>query len=399
MAHAQRERHGFTAFQPHDTAPVWQSAHGEFVRSVDGDEYIDMVMGHGAALWGHGTVTERIMQRYSADVLANGLGSSHTTDLRVRALDKLVDWAGHRWPGAMNLQAAILYTGAEAVETAIKTAIAATGRPGIVAFKGAYHGAFGMAAAATDGEEYTKAFSGAQRFPGARHCPYGEVPELDELTACVIVEPVQGNQGVQFPPAGFLHGLRVECDRVGAKLILDDVLAGAGRTGVPIEGISCDPDILVLAKAIAGGMIGSAVICSDELAESAWGGDDSPKLGTTYYGHPLSCAAILEVLQLHDDHDIGSLAEKFAPAMQHIADETGLTVRGTGAFWALDTGEENGGSQLAEALLEQRIITTPSGAKSECVNLMPPLLMTDSGLERFVEAAVQCGCARSGNSA
>ena len=380
--------HTMQAWRADEDAPLWASAQDELVHTDDGRTLLDLSMDHGACLWGHGSIMERVMRRYDAAALATGLGSTHSTVLRERATDELVGWARQYWDNQPELVAGILHTGAEAVEAAVKTAIAATGRPGVVTFQGAYHGSFGLAAGATSSDSAREAFDDTVEFEHVRRERYGSIPLLDERVACVVAEPIQGATGVQVPSDDWLDSLREECTRAGAMLILDDVLVGAGRTGRALEGASCGPDIVTLAKAIGGGVICSAVVARSEVAEAAWEGDDPPSLSTTYYGHPLSCAAILEVLELHEREDLAGLGDRVASAIREAAAEAGITARGRGAFWALDTGSRDGGAELAKALLQRGVIVTPSGSDDEAVMLTPSLRMTDESLHWLHEAIV-----------
>jgi putrescine aminotransferase len=389
MATAQRSTTDVPIWTPDEGAPVWASARGELVRTIDGAELVDLSMGWGACLWGHGLVTERIIEHFSPFELAQGVGSTQTTAIRQRAEGELVEWARRVWPGSPELRVGILHTGAEAVEAALKTALAATGRPNVVAFQGAYHGSFGDSVLAISDDATRRAFEPTFRFEAVRHVPYGEVPELDEQVACVIVEPVQGATGVVVPPEGFLAGLRAECDRVGALFVLDDVLVGCGRTGEPIDGIECAPDIVVLAKALGGGMIVSAVLMPTDIAERAWGGDDAPSLSTTYYGHPLSCAAIIEVLALHEQYDLQERCAPIEAALRRIEDRSSLTLRGKGAFWAL-VGEPGQGSRLATELLGRDVIADAGGSDDEALSLKPSLLIRQHSLDRVVDAVLDC---------
>jgi 4-aminobutyrate aminotransferase-like enzyme len=376
------------AWRADEDAPLWVSAQDELVRTDDGRTLLDLTMDHGACLWGHASIMERIARRYDVVTLATGLGSTHSTVLRERATDELVGWAQQSWNNQPELVAGILHTGAEAVEAAVKTAIAATGRPGVVTFEGAYHGSFGVAAGATSGGSARDAFEETVEFEHLRRERFGSVPLLDESVACVIAEPIQGATGVHVPPEGWLDSLREECSRAGALLILDDVLAGAGRTGRAIEGAACGPDIVTLAKAIGGGVVCSAVLARSEVAEAAWEGENPPTLSTTYYGHPLSCAAMLEVLELHETSDVHGLADRVATAIREAADEACITARGRGAFWALDTGTKDGGTELAKTLLQRGVIVTPTGSDSEGVMLTPSIRMTDDSLQWMREAIV-----------
>lgn len=382
---------GMPPWQPDESAPVWHRAIDEHVVTSEGRELVDMVMGHGACLWGHGYVTGRVLERYGPEVLAQGIGSQASTELRERALGQLCRWAARSWPSAEPIQVGILHTGAEAVEAAVRTAISATGRPRGVAFENAYHGSFGLAAACSWNGDPDGRFTSLLRQDAVRHVPFGEVPQLDERDAFVIVEPVQGSSGATCAPDGFLTELREACTQAGTMLILDDVLVGAGRTGAMLEGAHVDPDIVTLAKAIGGGMIASALLTRRGIAAAAWGGDDAPSLGTTYYAHPFTCAAILEVIDLLDRSDLAALCRPFDEAMATVTDRTGLTRRGRGAMQALIT-QPGGGPALAERLLAAGFLTSPSGAEDEAVLFTPSLRMAQGSLDEFVEAA--CGAAR-----
>ncbi len=383
-------RHSRTmhAWRADEDAPLWVSARDELVRTDDGRTLLDLSMNHGACLWGHASIMERIARRHDAASLATGLGSTHSTVLREQATDELVGWAQQSWDNQPELVAGILHTGAEAVEAAVKTAIAATGRPGVVTFEGAYHGSFGLAAGATASDSARSEFEDTVEFEHFRRERFGSIPLLDETVACIVAEPIQGASGVQLPPDAWLDALREECSRVGALLVLDDVLVGAGRTGRALEGAGCGPDIVTLAKAIGGGVVCSAVIARSEVAEAAWEGDDPPSLSTTYYGHPLSCAAILEVLELHERSDVPGLADRVASAVQAAAAEADIQARGRGAFWALDTGTESGGATLASALLRRGLIVTPTGSDGAGVMLTPSIRMSDESLQWMHEAIV-----------
>ena len=354
-------------------------------------------MGWGACLWGHALIAERIFDRYDPAELALGVGSTQTTRLRQRAEQQLVEWADEVWPGTPRLRVGILHTGAEAVEAALKTALAATGRTEIVAFEGAYHGSFGVAVAASDDADTRRAFEPTFRYQRLRHVPYGEVPELSDDTACVIVEPVQGSAGVVVPPEGFLDALREECDRVGALLVLDDVLAGCGRTGEPIEGIHCSPDIVVLAKALGGDdRVGRAHDRGRRVCGVGWRRYAEPV--DDLLRAPVSCAAILEVLALHEEFDLVELCRPFERALRRVEDQTSLALRGKGAFWALAGGEQQG-ARVFNELLERGVIVDAAGNSGEVLSIKPSLLMREdrsSGSCRRSSTARAHGAGRYG---
>jgi 4-aminobutyrate aminotransferase/(S)-3-amino-2-methylpropionate transaminase len=170
---------------------------------------------------------------------------------------------------------------------------------------------------------------------------------------------------------------------------MDDVLAGCGRTGVAMEGIECRPDVLTLAKALCSGMMGSAVVMPSDVADAAWGRDDAPRLSSTYYGHPFTCAAILEVLALHAQYDLSSLCRHFEGALRRVEAATSLTLRGKGAFWAL-AGAKEQASKVSTELLDRGVIADAAGSDSDVLSLKPSVLMRDDSLERVVSAIIDC---------
>src|SRR5829696_4272215 len=196
---------------------IWARAEGCRVWDSDGREYLDLSAGFGVAALGHRN--ERVMEAIAAQPVAHALGDLAEAEVAV-ALRARLPWS-----------AKFGVTGEDAVEIALRTALLATGRPGIVAFSGAYHGTGLLALAATAFERFREPF--APWLPGPVHRrPYGEDPgALPADTACVIVEPVQGRAGAQVPPDGFLERLRERCDEAGALLIADEIYTGLGRTG------------------------------------------------------------------------------------------------------------------------------------------------------------------------
>ncbi|MEO6867877.1 MAG: aminotransferase class III-fold pyridoxal phosphate-dependent enzyme, partial [Gaiellales bacterium] len=216
----------FPGFHMPDT-PVFNGALGTSMFSgpaLDPKAVLDLGMVFGSRLWGHDIPTLD-----ATELGAPGVGDLFTHDARERATAALCEQGALEMGlagGANALRALVLHTGSEAVETALKTALRATGRERIVAFEGGYHGTFGLALAVTSGVQFRAPWA-AQYSQSVAWAPWGEVPHLDEEVACVIVEPWQGRAGVIAPPEGFLAGLRVECDRVGAVLIVDAVMCGA----------------------------------------------------------------------------------------------------------------------------------------------------------------------------
>jgi 4-aminobutyrate aminotransferase-like enzyme len=254
-------------------------------------------------------------------------------------------------------------TGEDAVELALRTALLVTGRPGIVAFEGAYHGTGLLALAATGFERFRVPF--AAWLPGPVHRrPYGEDPgPLPPDAACVIVEPVQGRAGSRVPPAGFLELLRERCDESGALLIADEIYTGVGRTGALWRSGEL-ADIVTCGKALGGGLPLSASLLRKGLA-AAWDLGPEDVYTHTHMGNPLACAAALVVLErvpsLFDR--VVEAGERFEAAGWH----------GAGLLRAKE-GD-------AFAAWERGVIVIPAGEDGRYMSATPALTVSDDEID------------------
>lgn len=348
---------------------------------------LDLGMVFGSRLWGHDV-------RLGHEVVdaAPGLGDLYTHELRELACAALRDRVARELhEPADGWRALVLHTGSEAVETAIKTALRATGRERMVAWEGGYHGTFGLALAVTHRREFREPWK-AQLADTVRWAPWGVVPALDPRVACVVVEPWQGRAGVQPPPRGFLALLREECDRVGALLVLDAVMCGAGRTGPTIAEAIADarPDLVCLGKAIGCGVAASAVVARTEVAQAAWErGRVEPAHTGSMIGDPVACSGILRALDLLDRRagDLVEASRAWRTTLEPLAARTGLELRGTGLLWALDTYRVGHGVELSRRLLvDHRVLVVPSGQTGSSITLYPPATCSDLERERTAEA-------------
>ncbi|MEG1622190.1 MAG: aspartate aminotransferase family protein [Alistipes sp.] len=206
-------------------------------------------------------------------------------------------------------------SGSEAVEGALKLAKRATGRTGMISMRRAYHGSTHGSLSvmgAPEGEEWKGAFR--PLLPDVEALTFNDFAQIDRITrhtACVLVEPVQGEAGVRIPTTGYLQALRQRCDEVGALLIFDEIQTGMGRTGTlfALQKIGVTPDILCLAKAFGGGMPLGAFVASKKIMDTF---QTRPVLGhiTTFGGHPVCCAAGLAALNYLLDNNILETVER-----------------------------------------------------------------------------------------
>ena len=333
---------------------IWRAAEGCRVALADGRKVLDLTGGFGVAVLGHRN--PRILEAWLEQPVVHALGDLADADVTVR------------FRKALPRPAKLGVTGEDAVEIALRTAHLATGRPGIVAFEGAYHGTGLLALAATGFEAFRAPF--AAWLPGPVHRrAYGEDPgSLPEDTACVIVEPVQGRSGSRVPPPGFLELLRRRCEEAGALLVVDAIYAGLGRIGAlwPGEDVA---DIVCVGKALGGGLpLSAALFYRDGLAE-LWQLGPEDVYTHTHVGNPLACAAGLVVLdevpRLLDN--VGEQGERFERAGWHGA---GLLRARPG-----DAGEA----------LERGVLVVPAGLDGSLIQATPPLTITSSEVDEALE--------------
>jgi 4-aminobutyrate aminotransferase/(S)-3-amino-2-methylpropionate transaminase len=315
---------------------------------------LDLTGGFGVAVLGHRN--PRILEAWRTQPVVHALGDLADAEVTVRFREALPK------PSKLGV------TGEDAVEIALRTAHLATGRPGIVAFEGAYHGTGLLALAATGFEAFRAPF--ADWLPGPVHRrAYGEDPgALPEDTACVIVEPIQGRSGSRVPPSGFLEFLRRRCDEVGALLIVDGIYAGLGRIGALWPGDDV-ADIVCVGKALGGGLPLSAALFYREGLAELWQLGPEDVYTHTHVGNPLACAAGLVVLdevpRLLDN--VAEQGKRFERAGWH----------GAGLLQARP-------GDAAEAL-ERGVLVVPAGFDGSLIQATPPLTITASEVDEALE--------------
>lgn len=380
---------------------VWAEARGSNVVDVDGHIYVDLSAGFGAACVGHSHPrVVQTLQRQSARLI-HALGDLHPSDVKVDLLERLIRLFGEPSRAMLGL------SGADAVEAALKTALLFTGRPGVIAFDGSYHGlSHGPLAACGYSAAFREPFA-AQLNPHVQFAPYprsaGELSRsLDAVAAAlsgsnigaVLVEPILGRGGVYVPPAEFLPELARLCRTHGALLVCDEVLAGLGRTGswLASHAAGVRPDLVCLGKALGAGMPVSACVGRLEVMQ-AWGDPGREAIHTgTFFGQPLACAAALTCLDILQDQALAERSLQLGAAL--VADlETVRTrrpqlreVRGRGLLIGLQLDSPAQGLTLMRALLESGYITVPAGADASVLSLTPPLTITPAQLRGFVTA-------------
>ncbi|MEX2155612.1 MAG: acetylornithine/succinylornithine family transaminase [Gemmatimonadales bacterium] len=362
--------------------PLFVAGEGSELIAEDGTRYLDFVAGIAVNALGYNHPVIR-------DAIARALdtGLVHVSNLyRTEPGERLAaELVAHAFPGGG--QAFFCNSGAEANEGAFKFARKWSHKSDIVAFSGSFHGRLFASLAATDRPDYRRPFepllAGVQIIPlGDRDAAAKAITA--ERTAAVIVEPLQGEGGVRAVPADFLALLRELCDARGAALIFDEVQCGLGRTGTlfAFEQIGVVPDMITLAKPLAGGLPMGAVLVSDRIAEALAPGDHA----TTFGGGPLVATVALDVVRTIAEPDfladVRAKGAWFGERLAALARPGSRVrqVRGRGMMWGLELADGEVAAPFVAAARERHLLILTAGPT--VIRLVPPLTVTRAELER-----------------
>ncbi len=389
-----------TTFLAADWPIFWERAEGVNVWDVDGNRFMDMTSGFGVAGLGYGFTAEAL--RRQSDVLMHAMGDVHPARVKVELCEVLSEITYEKWEGKKG-KCLFGNSGFEAVEAALKTAVLATGRTGILSFEGAYHGLGygallgqgigwfrepfeGQIAKVTERIHFPKESEGLETFRE-------ELGRVDgSKIGAVLVEPIQGRGGMIVPPDGFLHELRAWCDEVGAILIFDEIYTGFWRTG---KMFACDwegivPDLICLGKALSGGFPISVCVGRAKVM-NAWPESGGEALHTsTFLGNPMGCAMALEAIRCYRSQGMEGVVQRAADQLEYgLSRLVGLDVvkevRGIGLMMGvqMDSGERV--LDLVKAMLRAGVIALPDGPKGDVLALTPPLGISGEEMEFSME--------------
>jgi 4-aminobutyrate aminotransferase-like enzyme len=369
----------------------WQEAAGANVVDVDGNRFVDLAAGFGVAAVGHRHPRVVVAIRQQSERLLHGLGDVHPHALRVALAERLAA----RVPVAAGAAGARVHfgiSGAEAVEIAVKTALLATGRPAVVAFEPAYHGLTAGALALSSRAAFRRPFA-AHLHPHVVRLPYGGDPAAVAArlaagdVAAVVVEPIVGREGVLLPPAGWLPALAAACREHGALLVADEVFTGFGRTGrwFAVEHEAVAPDLVVVGKALGGGLPIAAVVGAAETMD-AWRVDGEALHTATFVANPVACAAALAVLDVLEEGDLPARAAALGPGLaRRLAAwperfAAVRTVRGRGLLWGVELDDAGSASRLVAGALARGVLLLAGGAEGRVAQIVPPLTVDERQL-------------------
>ncbi|RIV80093.1 4-aminobutyrate--2-oxoglutarate transaminase [Aurantiacibacter xanthus] len=372
---------------------------------VEGRRYIDFAGGIAVLNTGHRNPAVMEAVQGQLDRFTHTAFQVSAYEPYIRLCERLVE----RAPFSGDAKAILFTTGSEATENAVKIARVATGRSAVIAFGGAFHGRTLLASAMTGkvapykrgfgpmpGEVYHVPFPTGRDGAGVE-ASLAAIAQLfatdiePERVACIIIEPVQGEGGFHVAPPEFFAALRTLCDAHGILLIADEVQAGFARTGklFGIEHSGVEPDLVCIAKSLAGGFPLSGVIGKAEVMDAVEPGG----LGGTYGGSPVGCAAALAVLDVIEKDGLCARAEAIGQAIKErlrgwcTAGLPVANVRGLGAMIGFDVIDKNGkpdGAQtkaVIRAALENGLVVLSCGAGGETIRILVPLTAEDSLIE------------------
>jgi 4-aminobutyrate aminotransferase-like enzyme len=384
------EAPGINTLGPGDPPPpnlLWDEACGANVRDVDGNLYIDLTAGFGVAAAGHRHPRVVAAVAAQAERLLHGLGDVYAHPLRVELARRLVDLAP-----VDEAQVFFAISGAEAVEIALKTAFAATGRPGILAFEPAYHGVTLGALAVTSRDEFRRPFA-AHLHPHVHRLPFGcALERIEEVlgrgdVGAAVFEPVVGREGVLVPPDGWLAGLAQACRRRAVATIADEIFTGFGRTGTlfAVEQDGVRPDLLCCGKALGGGLPIAAVLGRRQLF-SVWETPGEARHTATFVAHPLACAAACAQLDI-------VLEEGLPQRARCLGEELGrrlgawperlagvVAVRGRGLLWGVELADRALAKRWIEVARGRGVLLLAGGPAGRVAQIVPPLAIAEHQL-------------------
>ncbi|MBP1779103.1 MAG: [LysW]-lysine hydrolase [candidate division NC10 bacterium] len=378
MNHRQREdQFSVGVYQKRDLVIV----RGEGARVWDetGREYVDCVAGIGVANVGHchPAVVAAIQAQAARLITCNELFYNDARALCLERLDRITPEGINRF--------FLCNSGTEAVEGAIKFARMATGRKHVVAAMRGYHGKTLGSLSATWERKYKEPF--APLVPDFSHVPYNNIAEfekaIDDRTAAVILEPVQGEGGVRPATSEFLQAIRRICDQKGALLIIDEIQTGFGRTGrlFACEHFGVLPDIITMAKGIAGGVPMGAIGIDRRVGEI-----EKQSHTSTFGGNPLACAAAVAAIDVLTGEDLPRRAAEtgayFVRRLREIESPRIREIRGLGLMIGIEMKDKAG--PVAQALMQEGVLALLAG--TTVLRFLPPLVITREQVDRAVES-------------
>ena len=354
----------------------FERAEGVYLYDPDGKPYLDLISGIGVSNLGHGN--KRVIQAIkdqAGKYMHLMVYGEYVQSPQVKFAEKLVALL----PDTLNT-VYFVNSGSEALEGAMKLAKRYTNKREVIACHNAYHGSSHGALSVMGNEEFKQAYR--PLLPGIKFIRFNEPDDLQLITnqtACVIIETVQGEAGIRVPDWKYLQALRERCTATGTLLILDEIQAAMGRTGklFAFEHFGIVPDILMLAKALGGGMPIGAFIASKAIMDSL---KENPILGhiTTFGGHPVCCAAGLAALEVLIDEDLIASVENKSTLFKELLVHPAIKeIRGKGLMLAIELESFEFNKKVIDKCIADGVITDWFLHCSNSMRIAPPLIITE----------------------
>ena len=354
---------------------------GSHVWDINGKEYIDCMGGYGVAIVGHCNprVVHKIKEQLDKIITVH---SSLYNKTREEFLERLAKIA----PSGLN-QVFLNNSGTEAVEAAIKFARKFTGKKGLVAMNGSYHGKSYGSLSVTFNPKYRKAFE--PLLSNVSFSPFGDIEALkstiNQDTALIILEPIQGESGIHVAPDGFLQEVRKICNENGIVLVFDEIQSGMGRTGKMWASQHWEtvPDIMCLAKGIAGGVPMGATLVKPEILACIGKGEQS----STFGGNPLSCAAGIGTIQALTEDGLvengAKMGKVFREGLERLKEKHKIIreVRGKGLMIGIEMKFEV--KDILFDAMANNLLLLYSG--KNILRLLPPLVISEPDITKALE--------------
>jgi 4-aminobutyrate aminotransferase-like enzyme len=390
---------------------VWERAKGVQVQDADGKKYLDLTAAFGVAAAGHANPNVVKAGQKQMAQLPHAMGDVHPHARKAELAQELSRITFERWTRSAG-KTIFCNSGFEAVEVALKTAMLATEKKGVLAFTGGYHGLGYGTLNVTHRNFFREPFR-AQLREFAKFVPFpsfrSDLATTESLIwhflkrqriGAVIVEPVQARGGIAVPPPDFLPLLRRMCDDVGALLVVDEIYTGFGRTG---KWFACEhnhvvPDLVCLGKALTGGFPLAACVGKADLMDEAWPASEGEAIHTsTFLGNPVGCAMALaqikEIRRLHLCEKSMELGNFLLAELKKIkAPKLKIIARGLGLMAGLALHQPNGSPATVDTfaaikkMLRAGYILLPEGANGNVISFTPPLTITKAQLAKTVGA-------------
>ena len=371
---------------------VLASGRGSNLYDVDGNRYVDLAAGFGSLLLGHGATSTTRALEGQADRLVEALGDVYSADCKIALLERLASLHPGERPKGLLTQC-----GSDAVTAAIKTAMLATGKPGLVAFEGAYHGMGYAPLPACGLRESLRAPFAEQLNPKVAFAPYPRAAaDVDRALStveaalaggdfgAVLVEPILGRGGCVVPPDGFLASLCELAHRRGALVIADEIWTGLGRSGSMVRSTAAgaSPDILCFGKGLGGGLPISACVASNDVM-TAWTKSAEVVHTSTHAGWPLACATAIATLDTIRFKQLVPRAreagDRFLSLLRgELAGAPGFVeARGAGMMIGVELTDGRLATAVARAMLHEGYVVLGGGVRGETLTFTPALTIDE----------------------